>query len=169
MEAVALGDWLWVIRCARWETIARSSGARSTMERHSHSNSFFSCRPYLRGVQAPLRQCFLKNCTSRSCCRAFSSVVNVPRLRRLPVDSLFLREYKRYSPDLSLRIICIWMRKTGARRPRRTRDQNRVRILNERCRRTSNLTRVTPRVTSRLKEGNFYVSNHLQFRFSTKG
>jgi hypothetical protein len=70
---------------------------------------------------------------------------------------------------LSLRIICIWMRKRGARRPRRTRDQNRVRILNERCRRTWNLTRVTPRVTSRLPGGNFHVSKHLQFRFSTKG
>jgi hypothetical protein len=29
----------------------------------------------------------------------------VPRLRRLPVGSLFFREYRRYSPDLSLRII----------------------------------------------------------------
>ena len=57
----------------------------------------------------------------------------------------------------------------GRAAPRRTRDQNRVRILNERCRWTSNLTRVTPRVTSRLPGGNVYVSNHLQLSFSTKG
>jgi hypothetical protein len=29
----------------------------------------------------------------------------VPRLRRLPVDGFFLREYRRYCPDFSLRII----------------------------------------------------------------
>src|SRR5438128_9398278 len=47
----------------------------------------------------------LKNCTARSCCLAFSSDENVPKLRRLPVCGFFLREYSRYSPDLSLRII----------------------------------------------------------------
>lgn len=31
--------------------------------------------------------------------------MNVPRLRRFPVFGFFLREYRRYSPDLSLRII----------------------------------------------------------------
>jgi hypothetical protein len=34
-----------------------------------------------------------------------SSVENVPRLRRLPVEPSFFFEYKRYSPDLSLRIM----------------------------------------------------------------
>lgn len=33
----------------------------------------------------------------------------MPKLRRLPVRRSFLREYKRYSPDLSLRIIEIRM------------------------------------------------------------
>jgi hypothetical protein len=32
-------------------------------------------------------------------------VEKVPRLRRLPVFGFFLREYKRYSPDFSFRII----------------------------------------------------------------
>src|SRR6185503_3092592 len=48
---------------------------------------------------------FLKYCTSRSRCLAFSSVEKVPRLRRFPVDASFLREYNRNSPDLSLRIM----------------------------------------------------------------
>ncbi|MER8426366.1 hypothetical protein NKI50_08525 [Mesorhizobium sp. M0563] len=37
-------------------------------------------------------QCFLKYCTSRSCFSAASRLSNVPRLRRLPVFSSFLRE-----------------------------------------------------------------------------
>ena len=32
-------------------------------------------------------------------------VEKVPRLRRFPVFGFFLREYKRYAPDFSLRII----------------------------------------------------------------
>jgi hypothetical protein len=36
---------------------------------------------------------------------AFSMVEKVPRLRRLPVFGFFLREYNRYSPDFSFRII----------------------------------------------------------------
>src|ERR1700677_1488585 len=52
-----------------------------------------------------LRQCRLKYWTSRSCCFAFSIVAKVPRLRRLPVEASFLREYKRNWPDLSFRII----------------------------------------------------------------
>jgi hypothetical protein len=47
----------------------------------------------------------LKYCTSRSCCLAASSVLKVPRLRRFPVDVSFLREYKRYCPDFSFRIM----------------------------------------------------------------
>src|SRR5215469_12840921 len=46
----------------------------------------------------------LKYCTAFSCCFAFSIVLNVPRFLRLPVLVSFLREYKRYSPDFSLRI-----------------------------------------------------------------
>src|SRR5579863_2832785 len=53
----------------------------------------------------PAVQCLLKYCTSRSCCLACSSVAKVPRLRRLPVEVSFLREYKRNWPDLSLRIM----------------------------------------------------------------
>ena len=73
MEAVALSDSL----LRAMGNHRRSSGARRT-EQHSHSNLLCSCRPYLHRVQAdsklsvaPLPQCFLKNCTSRSCCRAF--------------------------------------------------------------------------------------------------
>jgi hypothetical protein len=60
------------------------------------------------GLATPLTspsQCRLKYCTARSWALAFSSVVNVPRLRRLPVFTFFLREYKRYSPDFNLRIM----------------------------------------------------------------
>jgi hypothetical protein len=70
-------------------------------------------RVCLRASPGP--QCFLKYWTSRSCCFAFSKLENVPRLRRFPVDSSFLREYRRYSPDLSLRIIEEWMPIPGAR------------------------------------------------------
>src|SRR5690348_3463846 len=52
-----------------------------------------------------LQPCRLKYCTSLSCFSAAARVLNVPRLRRLPVFGLTLREYKRYSPVLSLRII----------------------------------------------------------------
>lgn len=50
-------------------------------------------------------QCRLKYCTSRSCFSAAARVRKVPRLRRFPVFGSTLREYNRYSPDLSLRII----------------------------------------------------------------
>jgi len=46
----------------------------------------------------------LKYCTSRSCCFAAASEEKVPRLRRFPEVS-FLREYKRYWPDLSFLIM----------------------------------------------------------------
>jgi hypothetical protein len=39
-------------------------------------------------------------------------VEKVPRLRRLPVFAFFFREYKRYSPDFNLRIICSPLRST---------------------------------------------------------
>ena len=47
----------------------------------------------------------LKNCTARSCRSAAALVLNVPRLRRRPVFGFFFREYRRYVPDASLRII----------------------------------------------------------------
>src|SRR5215211_8816549 len=47
----------------------------------------------------------LKNSTSCSCFLAASRVLNVPRFRRLPVFGSFFTEYRRYLPDLSLRII----------------------------------------------------------------
>jgi hypothetical protein len=78
MEAVALSDSL-LKRDAKPSPDSQERDRRK--EQQSHSNSFCSCRPYLHGVQArilgielsvaPLPQCFLKNCTSRSCCRAF--------------------------------------------------------------------------------------------------
>ena len=47
----------------------------------------------------------LKYCTARSCFSAAARDLKVPRLRRRPVFGLSLREYSRYSPDLSLRIM----------------------------------------------------------------
>jgi len=47
----------------------------------------------------------LKNCTARSCFSAAARLGNVPRLRRLPVLGFFLREYSRYLPLGSLRIM----------------------------------------------------------------
>jgi hypothetical protein len=49
----------------------------------------------------------LKYCTARSCFSAAPRVLNVPRFLRFPVLGFFLREYKRYSPDLSFLIIAI--------------------------------------------------------------
>lgn len=64
----------------------------------------------------------LKYCTSRSCCLACSSVLNVPRLRRLPVAGSFLREYRRNCPDFSFRIIrecrCVRLRFCRPHTPR---------------------------------------------------
>jgi hypothetical protein len=48
---------------------------------------------------------FLKNCTARSCFFAAAIEENVPKFRRLPVLGFFLREYRRYSPDFSFRIM----------------------------------------------------------------
>src|SRR5205807_4495935 len=61
----------------------------------------FTPNPANRKIQ-PAR---LKNCTARSCFSAAWRVLNVPRLRRLPVFGSSLREYKRYWPELSLRTI----------------------------------------------------------------
>ncbi len=52
----------------------------------------------------------LKNCTARSCRLAFSRDVNVPRFRRRPVRLSTFREYRRYSPDFSFRIMSEGMR-----------------------------------------------------------
>jgi hypothetical protein len=51
-------------------------------------------------------QCLLKNCTARSCFCAAASDEKVPKFLRFPVFASFFREYNRYSPDLSLRIMC---------------------------------------------------------------
>src|SRR5450755_3791456 len=48
---------------------------------------------------------FLKYWTSRSCFAAAVRVEKVPRLRRRPVLGFFFREYRRYCPDGSLRMI----------------------------------------------------------------
>lgn len=47
----------------------------------------------------------LKYCTAFSWASAACLLEKVPRLRRFPVLAFFLREYKRYWPDLSLRIM----------------------------------------------------------------
>jgi hypothetical protein len=47
----------------------------------------------------------LKYCMALSCFCAAARDENVPRFFRFPVFASFLREYKRYSPDCSLRII----------------------------------------------------------------
>jgi hypothetical protein len=49
----------------------------------------------------------LKNWTARSCFSAASRLLNVPRFRLMPVFGLTFREYNRYLPDFSFRII--WM------------------------------------------------------------
>ena len=54
-------------------------------------------------------QRFLKNCTARSCFSAAALEEKVPRFLRFPVLAFFLREYKRYSPAFSLRIMRIEM------------------------------------------------------------
>jgi hypothetical protein len=50
-------------------------------------------------------QRFLKNCTARSCFSAADLEEKVPKFLRFPVLAFFFREYKRYSPDFSLRIM----------------------------------------------------------------
>src|SRR4051794_23640044 len=47
----------------------------------------------------------LKYCTARSWFSAAARVAKVPRFRRRPLRGFFFREYKRYWPDLSLRIM----------------------------------------------------------------
>lgn len=47
----------------------------------------------------------LKYCTAFSCASAARLVVNVPRFRRFPVWAFFFREYRRYWPVFSFRII----------------------------------------------------------------
>src|SRR6267378_1993278 len=47
----------------------------------------------------------LKYCTARSCFSASARVAKVPRFRRRPLRGSFFREYKRYWPDLSFRIM----------------------------------------------------------------
>ena len=56
-------------------------------------------------------QCFLKYCTARSCASAALRVLNVPKLRRLPVLGFFLREESRNAPDEILRIMNVSLRK----------------------------------------------------------
>ena len=69
--------------------------------------------PVLTGVSAIYEmasQCRLKYWTARSWALAFASDENVPRLRRLPVLGFFFREYRRNSPDFSLRIMVLRFR-----------------------------------------------------------
>jgi hypothetical protein len=50
-------------------------------------------------------QCRLKYCTARSCFSAADRVLKVPRFRRRLVFGSSFREYNRYSPERSLRIM----------------------------------------------------------------
>ena len=56
---------------------------------------------------------FLKNQISCSCLRAAARVGKVPKFLRLPVFGFILREYSRYFPDASLRIIRTSLRITS--------------------------------------------------------
>lgn len=49
--------------------------------------------------------CLLKYCISLSCLTAAARVEKVPKFLRLPVFEFLLREYRRYPPDASFRII----------------------------------------------------------------
>jgi hypothetical protein len=69
----------------------------------------FACKPRSR-LNYPL----LKNWTARSCFLAAARDENVPRFLRLPVFAFFFREYRRYSPDFSLRIMPQKMLPAGA-------------------------------------------------------
>jgi hypothetical protein len=51
----------------------------------------------------------LRYCTARSCFCAAAREANVPRFLRFPVFAFFFREYSRYSPDCSLRIMKLRM------------------------------------------------------------
>ena len=62
------------------------------------------------GIQRPFRCAQprrLKNCTARSCFSAAPRVRKVPKFLRLPVVGSFFREYSRYSPFLSFRIMTV--------------------------------------------------------------
>ena len=73
---------------------------------HSHSGTitgFF--RPKFHDLIHPVRR--LKYCTARSCFSAAARESNVPKLRRLPVRGLRLRDESRYFPDFSFLIIVV--------------------------------------------------------------
>jgi len=56
----------------------------------------------------------LKYCTARSCFSAAAREPKVPRFRRLPVFGFFFREYSRYFPSFSFRIIAVVSRRSPA-------------------------------------------------------
>ena len=60
---------------------------------------------YLQSPFTRIHPARLKYCTAFSCASAALRVLNVPRLRRFPVFASFFREYKRYCPELILRIM----------------------------------------------------------------
>src|ERR1041384_4593964 len=77
---------------------------------HPCVNQRFSAPRGPRAKQAAaFVQCRLKYCPSRSCFSAAARLLKVPRFLRLPVLGFFLREYKRYPPDLSLLIILLFV------------------------------------------------------------
>src|ERR1700722_10757777 len=64
-----------------------------------------SCRRLRRATRAQGHERRLKYWTARSCFSAAARVSNVPRFRRRFVRGSILREYSRYLPELSLRIM----------------------------------------------------------------
>ena len=109
----------------KWSSLAAATALRGTFKRKRNpartapfENSMFQIermaalrdggRPitaFLLLFRTHLNQCRLKNCTWRSWRSAASRESKVPRFRRLPVEGFLLREYRRYSPDLSFRIM----------------------------------------------------------------
>src|ERR1700730_10654706 len=72
---------------------------------HSVSRRRVACVVGARTFASPRYPWRLKNCTARSCFFAAARERNVPRFLRLPVLGSIFREYSRYSPDWSLRIM----------------------------------------------------------------
>src|SRR5713226_9557857 len=76
---------------------------RGRIGRHLPDPAFAGAFPF-SWSRHPSQWC-LKNWTARSCFSAASRVLNVPRFRLRPLLGSIFREYRRYAPVLSLRII----------------------------------------------------------------
>src|SRR5882672_568328 len=74
-------------------------------DRSGHQLERLTAGPIAEAPLAHVPQWRLKNCTARSCRLAAAKVRKVPRFLRFPVRGFFLREYRRYSPEGSFRIM----------------------------------------------------------------